>query len=404
MAVPNDKEAVVEEKPDEKPHDLTLRALEQRIRQQEIMSELGVMALQGPPFETLLAETVRLTAESLRVKFCKVLRYIPEENRLLVQAGVGWDAGIVGVASIGADMESPAGFALRTGKPVISNHLENEERFRTPDVLVQHGIKRAMNVILQGDGKPFGVLEVDSQSDNQFVEHDLAFLQGAANVLGMAIERERNERHLKSALERQQFLVKEMNHRVKNSLTTVTSLLQMQARDADGKETMDQFEEAARRVTAIARAHERLYRNNYIESMDLGTYVEEVCHDMETSVAQCTIHVDAERGINVKVDNAISVALIVVELITNSAKYGYPHGTGGKIRVGIARHGDGNILISVSDEGQGLPADFDPNKSRGLGMRIVKAFANQLSTKLKFTRLSPGSEFTLLFPIDIVQR
>ena len=67
----------------------------------------------------------------------------------------------MGVASIGVDLASPAGFALRTGKPVISNHLENEERFRTPEMLVQHGIKRAMNVILQGDGKPFGVLEVD---------------------------------------------------------------------------------------------------------------------------------------------------------------------------------------------------------------------------------------------------
>ena len=404
MVVSKDGEAVVEDKQDEKPPDLTLRALEQRIRQQEILAELGVVALQGAAFDALLAETVRLTAEGLRVKFCKVLRYIPEENRLLVQAGVGWDPGIVGVASLGADLESPAGFALRTGKPVISNHLENEERFRTPDVLVQHGIKRAMNVILQGDGKPFGVLEVDSQSDDEFVEHDLAFLQGAANVLGMAIERERNERHLKAALERQQFLVKEMNHRVKNSLTIVTSLLQMQARDAGGKETMDQFEEASRRVTAIARAHERLYRNNYIESMDLGTYVEEVCQDMETSVAHCKIQVEVERGIHVKVDNAISVALIVVELITNSAKYGYPQGTGGKIWVGIARNGDGNILISVRDEGSGLPADFDPNKSRGLGMRIINAFANQLNTRLKFTRLSPGSEFTLLFPVDIVQR
>ena len=404
MAVTNDNEAVVEEKPDEKPPDLTLRALEQRIRQQEILAELGVIALQGAAFDALLAETVRLTAQGLRVQFCKVLRYIPEENRLLVQAGVGWDPGIVGVASIGADMESPAGFALRTGKPVISNHLENEERFRTPEVLAQHGIKRAMNVILQGDGRPFGVLEVDSQSDDQFVEHDLAFLQGAANVLGMAIERERTERHLKAALERQQFLVKEMNHRVKNSLTIVTSLLQMQARDAGGKETMDQFEEASRRVTAIARAHERLYRNNYIENMDLGTYVEEVCQDMETSVAHCTIHVKAERGINVKVDNAISVALIIVELVTNSAKYGYPNGTSGKIWVSIARNGDGNILISVRDEGTGLPADFDPQKSRGLGMRIVNAFANQLNTKLKFTRLSPGSEFKLLFPVDIVQR
>ncbi len=380
--------------------DLTLRALEQRIRQQEIMSELGVLALQGASVDTLLAATVRLTAEGLRVQFCKVLRYIPQENRLLVQAGVGWDPGIVGVASIGADLESPAGFALRTGKPVISNHLENEERFRTPGLLVQHGIKRAMNVILQGDGKPFGVLEVDSQSEEDFVEHDLTFLQGVANVLGMAIERERNERHLRAALERQQFLVKEMNHRVKNSLTIVASLLQMQARDGGNDETSAKFEEAFRRVTAIARAHERLYRNNYIESMDLGTYVEEVCQDMGTSVSPCTIHVMAERGINVKVDDAISVALIVVELITNCAKYGYSNTTSGKIWVSIVRRDDGNILISVRDEGVGLPVDFDPHKSRGMGMRIVNAFANQLNTKLKFTRLSPGSEFKLLFPID----
>ena len=396
----SDSRPVVEEKPEEGPPDLTLRALEQRIRQQEILSELGVLALQGAAFDTLLAETVRLTAEGLRVQFCKVLRYVPEENRLLVQAGVGWDPGIVGVASLGVDIASPAGFALRTGKPVISNHLENEERFSTPDVLVQHGIKRAMNVILQCDGKPFGVLEVDSQSDEDFVEHDLAFLQGAANVLGMAIERERIERHLRAALERQQFLVKEMNHRVKNSLTIVASLLQMQSRDGGNQETSDKFEEAFRRVTAIARAHERLYRNNYIESMDLGIYVEEVCQDMETSVAPCTILVETQRAINVKVDNAISVALIVVELITNCAKYGYPNGTSGKIRVGIERKGESEILISVRDEGGGLPEDFDPNKSRGLGMRIVKAFADQLSTKLNFSRLSPGSEFTLLFPID----
>ena len=65
-----------------------------------------------------------------------------------------------------------------------------------------------MNVILQGEGRPFGVLEVDSRSEDEFVEHDLAFLQGAANILGMAIERQRQERNLKAALERQQLLIK----------------------------------------------------------------------------------------------------------------------------------------------------------------------------------------------------
>jgi two-component sensor histidine kinase len=134
--------------------------------------------------------------------------------------------------------------------------------------------------------------------------------------------------------------------------------------------------------------------------MDLGNYVEEVCQDMEASVEPCKIYVKAERGINVKVDNAISVALIAVELITNCRKYGYPNGMMGNIWVGIERQGEREILISVRDEGIGLPADFDPKKSRGLGMRIVNAFAHQLNTKLRFSRRSPGSEFTLIFPIQ----
>ena len=222
---------VVESKSTTEAADPILHALHHRVRQQEILAELGVGALQGPGFDQLLADTARLTAEGLRTEFCKVLEYIPTENRLLVRAGVGWEPGVVGVVSIGADLASPAGFALKTGRPVISNHLEIEERFRTPEILVRHGIHRAMNVILQGDGQPFGVLEVDSRSEDEFVEHDLAFLQGAANILGMAIERERHERNLKAALERQQFLVKEMNHRVKNSLALVVGMLRLQARE-----------------------------------------------------------------------------------------------------------------------------------------------------------------------------
>ena len=199
------------------PVDLTTRTLHLRIRQQEILAELGVLALQGASFLDLVDHTARLTAEGLEAEFCKVLEYIPAENRLLVRAGIGWHDGIVGTATIGADLESPAGFALRTGKPVISNHLENEQRFRTPELLMEHGIRRAMNVILQGDGTPYGVLEVDSQSEGEFSEHDIAFLQGAASILGMAIERQRSERQLKAALDRHQVLLKEVNHRVKNT-------------------------------------------------------------------------------------------------------------------------------------------------------------------------------------------
>src|SRR5262245_47595918 len=207
------------------------RALGLRIRQQEILAELGVLALKGTPFNDLLREAVRLSAQGLEAEFCKVLEYMPAQNRLLMRAGVGWDEGLVGTATIGADLASPSGYALHTGKPVISNHLASEERFRTPDLLAAHGVRRAINVILQGDGAPYGVLEVDSRSAGEFSERDIAFLQGAANVLGMAIERQRQEQALKTALEHNQVLLKEINHRVKNSLQMVANMLRLQAGD-----------------------------------------------------------------------------------------------------------------------------------------------------------------------------
>jgi GAF domain-containing protein len=256
------KQPVVEPTPsNDQSDELTARALRQRIRQQEFLAELGVLALQRTSFAGMLDQTARITAEGLGAEYCKVMEYIPAESRLLVRAGVGWGEGVVGVASVGADLESPAGYALRTGKPVISNHLENEQRFRTPDLLVRHGIHRAMNVILQGDGSPFGVLEVDSKSEGEFSEHDIAFLQGAANILGMAIEQEQYQRKLQAALDRHQVLLKEVNHRVKNSLQVVSAMLQLQANAVGDQTLSERLNEAASRVNAVGRAYERLAYN-----------------------------------------------------------------------------------------------------------------------------------------------
>ena len=230
MTQPSEPSPVVEAKKDnDGPEDLTGRALRLRIRQQELLAELGVLALQGTNFDDMLNHAARMTAEGLAAEYCKIMEYIPVEGRLLVRAGVGWQEGVVGHATVGADLASPAGYALHTGRPVISNHLENEQRFRTRTLLVQHGIRRAMNVILQGDGSPFGILEVDSRSDGEFSEHDIAFLQGAANILGMTIEHQQSQQKLQAALDRHQVLLKEVNHRVKNSLQVVTNMLQLQA-------------------------------------------------------------------------------------------------------------------------------------------------------------------------------
>jgi two-component sensor histidine kinase len=377
----------------------TLRALEERIRQQEILAELGVAALQGPGFDQLLTDTARLTAEGLRTEMCKVLEYLPGENQFLVRAGVGWEPGVVGVATIGADLASPAGFALKTGKPVISNHLGNEGRFRTPELLIRHGVARAMNVILQGDGRPFGVLEVDSRSGNKFVEHDLAFLQGAANILGMAIERERHERNLVTALERHQFLVKEMNHRVKNSLALVVGMLRLQAREISEPSFAQQLEAATLRVGAIARVHEQLYQSADIERFDVGRYIEAICKDLSASFAQCEIHVEAQAGLIISTDRAISSALIVNELVSNAVKHAYQEQGVGKVWVKVATTEVDKFSIAVRDEGGGLPEGFQFGGGKSLGGRMVQALAEQLNGSFEVVAHHPGVEFILTAPL-----
>jgi two-component sensor histidine kinase len=327
------------------------------------------------------------------------MEYIPAEKRLLVRAGVGWDDGVVGQATIGADLASPAGYALRTGKPVISNHLENEQRFRTPELLIEHGIRRAMNVILQGDGSPFGVLEVDSRSEGEFSEHDIAFLQGAANILGMAIEQQQYRRKLQAALDRHQVLLKEVNHRVKNSLQVVSSMLQLQANAVGDPALSERLNEASTRILAVGRAYERLAYNADYEHIGLVGYLREVIADMENMVAPSKIQLEAPEEIQFAADRAILLGLIINELVLNAGKYAYPDGAGGLIWVRVVRTRTNTVLVSVRDEGAGLPADFDPTTSKRLGTRLINALSKQLGAELTRPPSTIGTNLTLLVPL-----
>ena len=396
----NPKNTVVELRPDGgQSDDLSARALRVRIHQQELLAELGVLALQGTSFVEMLNHTVRVTADGLGAEYCKVLEYIAADKRLLVRAGVGWGEGVVGHATVGADLASPAGYALHTGKPVISNHLENEQRFRTPELLIEHGIRRAMNVILQGDGSPFGVLEVDSRSEGEFSEKDIAFLQGAANILGMAIEQQQYQRKLQSALARHQILLKEVNHRVKNSLQVVSSMLHLQASAVGDQELSDRLNEASTRISAVGRAYERLAYNADYENIDLVSYLREVIDDLETAVAPCKVQLEAPDEIQFAADRAILVALVINELVLNAGKYAYPNSSGGLIWVRLSHTEKNSILVSVRDEGAGLPPGFDPVTSKRLGTRLVNALAKQLGAEVTRPVSASGTNFTLLIPL-----
>jgi two-component sensor histidine kinase len=131
------------------------------------------------------------------------------------------------------------------------------------------------------------------------------------------------------ALDRHQVLLKEVNHRVKNSLQVVSAMLQLQANAAGDRALSEHLNEAASRVNAVGRAYERLAYNADYENINLTEYLREIIGDLEATVAPCEIQFDAPEAIQFAADRSILVGLIVNELVSNAGKYAYPDGSGG---------------------------------------------------------------------------
>jgi two-component sensor histidine kinase len=373
-----------------------------RRRQQSLLREFGSAALQTRDFRLILQQASELSARGLACNFAKVLEYHPRQQRLIVRAGVGWPAETIDTVSLGADMGSPAGFAFQTGQSVISNHLQDETRFRTPQLLVEHGIKRAINVLIgrggEGD-KAFGVLEADSPDPGQFDDADADFLAGFADLLGIAIERQHADAKLQRALEHEALLTREMSHRVKNSLGSVVGLLRVQARGSSSADVKEALETAAMRVASIAEVHDHLWRGNKVGFVELSDFMHHLCKTLQSAAPDHTVHCHSDPVI-ISADKAIPLGLLVNELVTNAVKYAYVDGTG-DIKVD-AREIDGQLVLEMSDEGSGLPEGFDIEQPRAsLGFRVINGLIRQLMGELTIKKNDPtGSRFTITLPLD----
>ncbi len=366
-----------------------------RLEQQAALSNFGMEALKSGSVADLLDEAAKTAALGMRASLSKILEYRKIENDLLIRAGVGWRAGVIGEVTFGADMESPAGYAFHTGSPVISNHLEGEEQFRTPLLMIEHGVKRAINVLITYGGGRWGVLEVDSSSAGEFEAADLAFLQGLANFVGVALDRQVAEDRLSQALDYQKLLVQEASHRVKNSLAILSSLLTMKAKSSKTPKEADALSDASDRVIAVARTHDRLWREAGGDTIDLCALLAELCETLSEQLENLDIRCSSDE-IEAAPDHAVSFALLVTELVTNAAKHAYD-ANGGIVHVALTH--DGALrLLQVSDEGVGLAPDFNIETvgEGSLGMSLIQALAQSLGGTIEIVH-GHGATFNVRF-------
>ncbi len=203
----------------------------------------------------------------------------------------------------------------------------------------------------------------------------------AALAREAALLREKSE-----LLKRQDMLTQEFDHRLFNSLQLVTSLLSMQSRGAS-PEAAVQLQAAAQRVAAFGRVHRRLHPLHHQEKVELKQYLQHLCADLSSLLHEqtdCGIRVEGEK-LEIPTLFATPIGFIVAELVTNSAKHAKSD-----IVVRLEASPTLGHSISVLDNGPGLPREFDPTKSKGLGMKIVLSLVQQINGVLRITSGADG--------------
>ncbi len=214
-------------------------------------------------------------------------------------------------------------------------------------------------------------------------------------------ERKLNEERLRASLREKEVLLKEVHHRVKNNLQTISSLLSLQAQVLDDPGLAELFRESQNRIQSMALVHERLYQVDDLSSVDFDSYLSSVISFLMQSYRQNTFAVRLVKDLEdlaLPVTAAIPCGLMVNELLSNSLKYAFPNGRAGTIEVSFRRDGD-RYVLRVADDGVGLPPDIDPLDTSSLGLKLVLTLVRQLKGELDILP-PPGASFRIAFPCE----
>ena len=198
-------------------------------------------------------------------------------------------------------------------------------------------------------------------------------------------------------IQQKDILSKESEHRLLNGLQLITSLLSVQSRGTKNPEAAAQLTIAANRVATLGRVHRHLHTLDHVESVEFKQYLEKLCHDLaDMASSEFPERSLSVEGAELKIPTvtAIPLGFIASELITNSIKYAR-----GKITVSLQTIPNKGFALSVSDDGPGLPENFDPAATPGLGMKIIAALVEQIDGELQIAKgeHDQGTRFTVLF-------
>jgi PAS domain S-box-containing protein len=290
--------------------------------------------------------------------------------------------------------------------PIVTSH----------GIVGLQGISRDVDVRRENE-KKLHALTVELQTANtalQFSRHEALRLMQDALEARATVERtnqdlqremeghKQAEEQIKASLLEKEILLREIHHRVKNNLQVISSLISLQADNHDDRRLNEIFGDIRDRVRTMALVHEKLYQSGSLSRLNVADYVASLLHYLlrshGTLVKNIALHLDV-APVELPIFTAVPCGLIINELVGNAIKHAFDNSSGGELTVSLQPVPEtAHVCLRVRDNGSGLPAGFDWQRSRSLGLRLVHILTRQLHGTVEAVS-DKGTEFIVVFPV-----
>jgi two-component sensor histidine kinase len=225
----------------------------------------------------------------------------------------------------------------------------------------------------------------------------LRYMLRASQVLEELWE---SQAHLVNSLREKEILLKEVHHRVKNNIQIISSLLNLQARYIKDREAQEIIKDSRNRIESMALIHEKLFRSKDLANIDFYSYINEITSYLFHSYAKSRSQIDLKINIgsvDLGIDKAIPLSLMINELVVNSLKHAFPNGRKGEIVIELDKIDDGKLKLIFADNGVGFPPTVKFPQAHSLGLQLIQSLAAQIIGNIELTTDAQGTIFRITF-------
>lgn len=383
---------------------LTDNRLREKVEQLEALQRVNATIASSLDIEDVLEQMARQAAHITATDMAGIFVLDERSNLMRMAASYNMTDAYQGIAvPVG---EGAIGLAVAERKPVVVFDAQEDPRLQAQSVarwVIEEGYRSMFSVPVMSRGRVLGGVSVYTRERREFTSDQIHMLSAFADDAAIAIDNARLYEETRKALEMKSVLLQELHHRVKNNLQMMASLLRMQMRRTKSDEARSTLAVTYSQIESLSAAHDLLSQDTGASGTQMGrATVGEIARRVadiaiadllprEKRVTFCASEAHADVGAR----RATLLALILNEVFCNSIEHGFASREVGEVTVTAQRlmdpNGSGTIEVIVQDDGDGLPAGFDPNRDAGLGLTIMQRLViDQLRGQLRVENRTDG--------------